>query len=278
MLSNSESVTACLRLALRTVFSHTTPLASTLLTRLPHRYNEVANRLQCPKSGHPMLLKLKDYPSKAHFKDSLPAYFQDFMCALPVKPYTSCQGALNCATYLPDAAHPPDMGPKLYMAYGGLQLGDRVYGGCTECHLDASDAVNLLADCGVSSEHSRFKPVLHDFFDSRSDVTTVEEGLTAWAQVRFRVFVLQCVCCVILPCRAEQSCSLQAAVGCYGSSRMRSRSLCGPRTRAVIWRVHLLRISKLHAPLCASQNRCTLGRGRFGTFSGTRTKTLSSIS
>ena len=65
-----------------------------------------------------MLLKLKDWPPSDDFSDLLPNHFHDLMDALPLPEYTRRDGYLNLASRLPDFLVKPDLGPKMYIAYG----------------------------------------------------------------------------------------------------------------------------------------------------------------
>ncbi|CAG8834776.1 19145_t:CDS:2, partial [Racocetra persica] len=88
-------------------------------------------------------LKLKDWPSTDDFADVFPDHFQDFMNALPFKEYTTRQGVLNLATRLPTDINRPDLGPKMYNAYGSEDADGG--NGTTNLHLDMTDAVNMMA-------------------------------------------------------------------------------------------------------------------------------------
>lgn len=66
----------------------------------------------------PMVLKLKDWPPGDDFSDMLPTRFADLMQALPLPEYTHRNGRLNLASRLPDFFVRPDLGPKMYNAYG----------------------------------------------------------------------------------------------------------------------------------------------------------------
>ena len=89
----------------------------------------------------PPLLKLRDWPSDRGFREVLPDHFTDLMGALPLGAYTRLDGTFNLASFLPETAVPPDLGPKCYCAYG--ELGAAVVG-TTSLHVDMADAVNVI--------------------------------------------------------------------------------------------------------------------------------------
>jgi len=60
--------------------------------------------------------------------------------------YTHRVGTLNLASRLPGFLVPPDLGPKMYSAYGSALLPQT---GSTNLHLDVSDAVNLMVYVGI---------------------------------------------------------------------------------------------------------------------------------
>lgn len=70
------------------------------------------------ETQNPMLLKLKDWPPGDDFSDIMPNHFDDLMQALPLPEYTHRHGKLNLASRLPDFLVRPDLGPKMYNAYG----------------------------------------------------------------------------------------------------------------------------------------------------------------
>lgn len=107
-------------------------------------FDLAAKRLR-DERGAPMVLKLKDWPPGEDFAELLPGRFDDLMRALPLSEYTSRTGKLNLAARLPECFVRPDLGPKMYTAYGGA-------GGTTNLHLDVSDAVNVMVHASAPAD------------------------------------------------------------------------------------------------------------------------------
>ncbi|KAJ1914490.1 hypothetical protein H4219_004764 [Mycoemilia scoparia] len=91
------------------------------------------------------ILKIKDWPPKEDFKSRLPDHFKDYMNVLPFQAYTNPDGLANLASWLPKGACPPDLGPKMYLAYGSWD--DKGGPGTTNLHCDMADAANLMVYC-----------------------------------------------------------------------------------------------------------------------------------
>ncbi|RIA86719.1 hypothetical protein C1645_320152 [Glomus cerebriforme] len=95
------------------------------------------------KYGTYPCLKLKDWPPADDFAETFPEHYEDFSNSLPFKEYTTRNGIMNLAHRLPLEINRPDLGPKMYNAYGSE---DNVGGkGTTNLHLDMTDAVNMMA-------------------------------------------------------------------------------------------------------------------------------------
>ncbi|GBB87459.1 hypothetical protein RclHR1_13920010 [Rhizophagus clarus] len=95
------------------------------------------------KSGICPCLKLKDWPPADDFAEMFPEHYKDFYNSLSFKEYTSRSGILNLAHRLPLEFNRPDLGPKMYNAYGSEDnMGGK---GTTNLHLDMTDAVNMMA-------------------------------------------------------------------------------------------------------------------------------------
>uniref|UniRef100_A0A9J7WVQ8 Lysine-specific demethylase n=1 Tax=Cyprinus carpio carpio TaxID=630221 RepID=A0A9J7WVQ8_CYPCA len=110
-------------------------------------FQVISKRLQ-GGDGQPMVLKLKDWPPGEDFRDMMPTRFDDLMENLPLPEYTKRNGRLNLASRLPNFFVRPDLGPKMYNAYGLISTEDRRVG-TTNLHLDVSDAVNVMVYVGI---------------------------------------------------------------------------------------------------------------------------------
>ncbi|XP_060084452.1 probable JmjC domain-containing histone demethylation protein 2C isoform X2 [Ylistrum balloti] len=111
-------------------------------------FDKISERL-VDDEGDPILLKLKDWPPGDDFSDLMPQHFEDLMQALPLPEYTHRQGRLNLASRLPDFLVRPDLGPKMYNAYGSALHPEE---GTTNLHLDVSDAVNVMVYVGIPED------------------------------------------------------------------------------------------------------------------------------
>ncbi|XP_016411209.1 lysine-specific demethylase 3B-like [Sinocyclocheilus rhinocerous] len=136
-------------------------------------FQVISKRLQ-GGDGQPMVLKLKDWPPGEDFRDMMPTRFDDLMENLPLPEYTKRDGRLNLASRLPNFFVRPDLGPKMYNAYGLIYTEDRKVG-TTNLHLDVSDAVNVMVYVGIpegdgdhenKADRAGFKEVMQ----------TIEEG------------------------------------------------------------------------------------------------------
>lgn len=133
----------------------------------------ISKRLQ-DSEGQPMVLKLKDWPPGEDFRDMMPTRFDDLMDNLPLPEYTKRDGRLNLAARLPNFFVRPDLGPKMYNAYGLTSSEDRKVG-TTNLHLDVSDAVNVMVYVGIPQIEG--DPEQEGDINGRKEVmTTIEEG------------------------------------------------------------------------------------------------------
>ncbi|KAM6952589.1 lysine-specific demethylase 3B isoform 1-T1 [Lycodopsis pacificus] len=133
----------------------------------------ISKRLQDSEGKH-MVLKLKDWPPGEDFRDMMPTRFDDLMDNLPLPEYTKRDGRLNLAARLPNFFVRPDLGPKMYNAYGLTSSEDRKVG-TTNLHLDVSDAVNVMVYVGIPQIEG--DPAQEADINGRKEVmTTIEEG------------------------------------------------------------------------------------------------------
>ncbi|TFY51346.1 hypothetical protein EVG20_g11042 [Dentipellis fragilis] len=88
-------------------------------------------------------LKLKDWPPTENFKDRFWDHFESFRSAVPFPDLTRPDGIFNLAVNFPENVLTPDLGPKMYNAYGTLH--DDAHHSSTRLHMDVTDAVNILA-------------------------------------------------------------------------------------------------------------------------------------
>ncbi len=102
--------------------------------------------------GTPMLLKLKDWPPNDDIAEYMPDRFVDLFRSFPMPTYTLRDGSLNLASFLPDHFLKPELGPKMYIAYGSALYPDK---GSTNLHIDMSDAVNCLVYVGLPNDSCR---------------------------------------------------------------------------------------------------------------------------
>ncbi|KAM3866546.1 lysine-specific demethylase 3B [Diretmus argenteus] len=135
---------------------------------------QVISKRLTDNDGQHMVLKLKDWPPGEDFRDMMPTRFEDLMENLPLPEYTKRDGRLNLAARLPNFFVRPDLGPKMYNAYGLTSSEDRKVG-TTNLHLDVSDAVNVMVYVGIpqgEGDHEKEAEI-----NGRKEVmTTIEEG------------------------------------------------------------------------------------------------------
>lgn len=72
--------------------------------------------------GETLVLKMLDWPPGDEFSEVMPSRYDDFMKVLPLPQYTHREGVLNMASRLPDCFVQPDLGPRMYNAYGECYL------------------------------------------------------------------------------------------------------------------------------------------------------------
>jgi lysine-specific demethylase 3 len=99
-----------------------------------------------------MLLKLKDWPPEDDFALYFPKRYADLMKCIPLREYTTREGRYNLASYMPDFFVRPDLGPKMYIAYGSALYPEYA---STNLHLDMADAVNCIVYVGIPEDGTR---------------------------------------------------------------------------------------------------------------------------
>ena len=133
-------------------------------------FENVSSRLT-DSQGSPMLLKLKDWPDNDDIASYIPKRFHDLVHDFPIQPYTLREGNLNLASYIPDYFLKPELGPKMYIAYGNALYANKA---STNLHLDMSDAVNLLVYVGIPSDtdhQENIKLVLQQIDEAGCDLS-----------------------------------------------------------------------------------------------------------
>ncbi|XP_073198969.1 lysine-specific demethylase 3A isoform X3 [Lepidochelys kempii] len=136
-------------------------------------FEDIPSRLKT-EGREPMVLKLKDWPPGEDFRDMMPSRFDDLMNNIPLPEYTRRDGKLNLASRLPNYFVRPDLGPKMYNAYGLITPDDRKYG-TTNLHLDVSDAANVMVYVGIpKGQVNQEEEVLKTIQDGDSDELTIK--------------------------------------------------------------------------------------------------------
>ena len=122
-------------------------------------------------AGNPLCLKLKDWPPGDDFYELMPDHFSDFFNHVPLPSYAKREGSYNLASRLPTSFVKPDLGPKMYTAYGcSATLPDI---GTTNLHLDISDAINALVYVTVAKRNKGEKDLAdeqYEYLDSLKDI------------------------------------------------------------------------------------------------------------
>ncbi|KAK4337139.1 hypothetical protein RND71_043357 [Anisodus tanguticus] len=132
---------------------------------------ENVNRRAKDSNGDPLILKLKDWPPGDDFCDLMPDHFSEFFNCIPLPIYTKREGKLNLAARLPDSFVRPDLGPKMYTAYGCDVNAPDV--GTANLHLDVSDAVNVLVYVSVPKCKDDLQQKQLNFLLNLSDIDQI---------------------------------------------------------------------------------------------------------
>ncbi|XP_053314115.1 lysine-specific demethylase 3A [Spea bombifrons] len=136
-------------------------------------FEDISARIKSSE-GEEMVLKLKDWPPGEDFRDMMQSRFDDLMNNIPLPEYTKREGRLNLASRLPSYFVRPDLGPKMYNAYGLITPEDRKYG-TTNLHLDVSDAANVMVYVGIpKGQQDQEQEVLKTIQDGDADELTIK--------------------------------------------------------------------------------------------------------
>ncbi|KAA1475960.1 hypothetical protein DENSPDRAFT_760878, partial [Dentipellis sp. KUC8613] len=94
----------------------------------------------------------QDWPPKKNFKDEFDELYRSFTHGVPFPDITRPDGVLNLASHLPMHPISPDLGPKMYNAFGTFQ--DDCHHGSTRLHEDVTDAVNIMTFASPGTDGS----------------------------------------------------------------------------------------------------------------------------
>lgn len=136
--------------------------ADTTIKSVPLKYfwkgfESYACRLPRESENDKLILKLKDWPDTHDFADALTEHYQDIMKNIPFPKYTRREGILNLSKYQHPHFLKPDLGPKMYVAYGNFDQSEKgIEKGSTNLHQDISDAVNILVHVSRPEDYKNF--------------------------------------------------------------------------------------------------------------------------
>ena len=116
------------------------PISAIKLRTFWDGFTDISERVRS-QTQTPLILKLKDWPPDHDFMDKMPERYKDYTANLPMSEYTTREGTFNLASRLPPEFSKPDLGPKMYIAYGSAGVKDMA---TTALHIDISDAMNLM--------------------------------------------------------------------------------------------------------------------------------------
>ncbi|KAJ8250239.1 hypothetical protein COCON_G00221610 [Conger conger] len=101
------------------------------------------------KGSEAPVYRLKDWPSGEEFMALMPSRYDDLMTNLPLPEYSTQEGSLNLASWLPPFFVRPDLGPRLCCAYGIVASQEQDFG-TSNIHLEVSDTISILVYVGVA--------------------------------------------------------------------------------------------------------------------------------
>lgn len=95
------------------------------------------------------------------YNDHISCRFDDLIQALPLPDYTRRNGKLNMTSSLPNFFVKPDLGPKMYNAYGKYKMIILLYMLCNKhCRYE------MLIDCFDDKYLCRYKQIVIKIFDN----------------------------------------------------------------------------------------------------------------
>lgn len=96
------------------------------------------------------------------------------MSHLPLSDYTTRTGKLNLACRLPKEMLKPDLGPKMYCAYGTHEFPER---GTTNLHLDISDAINVMIYVSGANAFRNGSEEVREIYDQTTSECHVDNDM-----------------------------------------------------------------------------------------------------
>ncbi|XP_019175188.1 PREDICTED: lysine-specific demethylase JMJ25 isoform X2 [Ipomoea nil] len=127
------------------------------------------------------MIKFRAWLSSHLFEEQFPAHYLEILRALPLQEYMNPKsGLLNLAVKLPGEMAAPDVGPNIYISYGGSEELVRTEFTTNLCY-ESYDMVNILAyatDAPVSKEQlCKVKTLMKTFGAKDQSEDTEESGL-----------------------------------------------------------------------------------------------------
>ncbi|GLH00048.1 Uncharacterized protein GBIM_06516, partial [Gryllus bimaculatus] len=136
-------------------------------------FEDLGSRLK-DKRGHPMILKMKEWPRCTMFESVLPEHMNDLLGALPLSACTHPKGLFNFINYLPKGILSDDLGTELLCGYGAVKY---PWVGTKKVDVNKSDSLSILVYVGkVTNEDggNEGKKVLQAVKDAGCDQLSME--------------------------------------------------------------------------------------------------------
>ncbi|ORX47712.1 hypothetical protein DM01DRAFT_1338936 [Hesseltinella vesiculosa] len=130
------------------------------------------------------VFKIKDWPPNNAFVDVAPAWYNDYMDnILPIPEYCSADGMFNLSNRLPPSFVKPDLGPKMFIAFGLPPPSVEDLVGTTNIHCDMTDAVNVICHARPNDLYNNGKDL--GIPDVDSTETTSDGVVAIWHIFRY---------------------------------------------------------------------------------------------